>query len=144
MRNVPNVKLNRYRVRDDALLGSDDRFGNRGLFHVPQRHGPTLCCISSDGLGTDGMGWEHVSVSPMGADRCPTWEEMCLVKRLFWRDDETVVQFHPADDRYVNDHAHVLHLWRHLERPPALPPAELVGPGLPGFAPAGKAEAEAL
>lgn len=30
-------------------------------------------------------GWEHVSVSLR--NRCPTWDEMCLVKDIFWRDD---------------------------------------------------------
>ena len=33
-----------------------------------------------------GGGWEHVSVSL--ARRCPTWEEMCMIKDLF-------VEYHP-------------------------------------------------
>src|SRR5262245_31661771 len=53
-------------------------------------------------------GWEHVSVSCV--DRTPTWTEMCFVKDLFWRDDETVVQYHPRKQDYVNHHACCRHL----------------------------------
>lgn len=44
--------------------------------------------------GDPAVPWEHVSVSVSGARRCPTWEEMDAVKRLFWADDETVMQLH--------------------------------------------------
>ena len=57
-----------------------------------------------------GEGWEHVSVSHK--DRCPTWEEMCKVKDLFFNPEEVVVQFHPRQSEYVNVHPHCLHLWR--------------------------------
>lgn len=65
--------------------------------------------------------WEHVSVS--FPHRCPTWEEMALVKRAFWRDDETVVEFHPARSEYVNVHPFCLHLWKppyRMELPPKI------------------------
>lgn len=65
-------------------------------------------------------GWDHVSVSL--PDRCPTWDEMCAIKDLFFEPDEWVVQYHPAKADYVNHHPHVLHLWRphgvELPRPP--------------------------
>jgi hypothetical protein len=61
-------------------------------------------------LFSDGMGWDHVSVSR--PDRCPTWPEMCLVKDRFFDPDDCVVQFHPPQSMYVNDHPHCLHLWR--------------------------------
>ena len=59
--------------------------------------------------------------------RCPTWGEMCQVKELFWRDDETVVQFHPAKSEYVNDHSYCLHLWKQTGVDFVLPPSILVG-----------------
>jgi hypothetical protein len=59
--------------------------------------------------GTGG-GWEHVSVSRI--DRCPTWDEMDRVKRLFWRDDEIVMQLHVNNDQKKNVFAYCLHLWR--------------------------------
>lgn len=59
---------------------------------------------------SDGGGWEHVSVSTI--ERCPTWDEMCKVKSLFWDDDDLVVQYHPPASEYVNNHPYTLHLWR--------------------------------
>lgn len=63
------------------------------------------------------MGWDHVSVSvmrqrPQEPLACPTWEEMCLVRDLFWEPEDRVVQFHPPRSEYVNTHAACLHLWR--------------------------------
>jgi len=51
---------------------------------------------------------------------------MCFVKALFWRSDETVIQFHPPESEYVNDHPHCLHLWRNTRHEHALPPAILL------------------
>jgi hypothetical protein len=65
--------------------------------------------------------WEHVSVSL--ANRCPTWEEMCIIKSLFWDDDDVVLQFHPPKSDYVNQHPFCLHLWRYkgeIPRPPTI------------------------
>lgn len=65
--------------------------------------------------------WEHVSVSL--ADRCPTWEEMCAVKDLFWMPEECVLQFHPPQSAYVNNMPFCLHLWKPLhaiELPPSM------------------------
>ena len=61
-------------------------------------------------VGTNEMGWEHVSVE-LYARRLPTWDEMCHIKDLFWNDDETVVQMHPDKAHYVNM-TEALHLWR--------------------------------
>ena len=57
-------------------------------------------------------------------NRCPTWDEMCLVKDIFWQDDECVVQFHPPKSEYVNLHPYCLHLWKKIcgtfETPPKI------------------------
>ena len=71
-----------------------------------------------------GGGWEHVSVSLR--NRCPTWEEMCLVKDIFWMDDECVVQFHPPKNEYINVHPYCLHLWKKIGEKADLPPKEFV------------------
>ena len=71
-------------------------------------------------------GWEHVSVSPCSQKRktCPTWEEMCAIKNMFFENDEAVVQYHPPKSDYVNNHPYCLHLWRptnqEIPRPPKL------------------------
>ena len=61
-------------------------------------------------VGTNEDGWEHVSVE-LRAKRLPTWDEMCLIKDIFWDDEEEVVQIHPKKSHYVNM-TEALHLWR--------------------------------
>ena len=93
------------RIRS-GRLASTPQDGNNGAFTLKsaklKRH---IFCIASDG-----MGWEHVSVS--FPDRCPTWEEMCFVKNQFWGEDDLVVQLHPPKSEYIDNHKFCLHLWR--------------------------------
>lgn len=100
-----------------------------GFFVVPGRFakGRTLKCMASS--GGDGIDWEHVSVSLVDQpDKCPSWDEMCIIKDLFWDKSECVVQFHPAESDYVNAHAGCLHLWKWNVAPFPKPPSILVGP----------------
>ena len=128
MRNTPNLKAERYRIKH-GVLGSHAELGNYGAFLIPQKDQPDLCCIVSEGsdpsLSPELQGWEHVSVSTR--TRCPTWLEMCLVKELFWKDDETVMQLHPPKADWINNHPFTLHLWRHRELEIPRPPGVLVG-----------------
>ena len=72
------------------------------------------------------LGWDHVSVHVVGERRCPTWEEMCWVKRRFWSGDDTVIQFHPAKADAINIHPYTLHLWRCTCAPQPIPdPAQI-------------------
>lgn len=77
-------------------------------------------------IASSSLGWEHVSVSLK--DRCPTWEEMCYIKNLFWEKEDTVVQYHPAESDYVNLHPYCLHLWSPTMQALPIPPSILVGP----------------
>lgn len=92
---------------------------SNGVFAV--RRGPTILRI----ISSIGMGWEHVSVST--ASRCPHWDEMCFVKDLFWLPTECVVQYHPPESDWVNNHPYCLHLFRPTEGEILRPPAILVG-----------------
>jgi hypothetical protein len=98
-----------------------------GAFMVIGPCGRELKIIASDGVDPDTKlaGWEHVSVSVAGKHP-PNWQEMSWVKDHFWRDDETVVQLHPARSQYVNIHPNCLHLWRQIGREHPLPPQVLV------------------
>ena len=71
-----------------------------------------------------GGGWDHVSVSYQ--DRCPTWEEMCKAKDMFFMEDECCVEYHPAKSEYVNLHPYCLHIWRPQIGEVITPPRELV------------------
>ncbi len=103
-------------------FGSNSNIGNNGVFWMPLRgkNKAPLRVVSSDG-----MGWNHVSVSLQ--DRCPTWEEMCLVKDLFWDEDDCVMQLHPPRSEYVNNHRHCLHLWQPHNDVIPMPPSYMVG-----------------
>ena len=102
-------------------MGSTAAYGLTGAFMVMGPCGTELAII-----GSDGEGWEHVSVSCR--HRTPNWEEMCFVKDLFWDDEATVIQYHPPRSKYVNCHPNCLHLWRPVGRNVELPPMILVGP----------------
>ena len=69
-------------------------------------------------------GWDHVSVSRR--DRCPTWDEMEMVKRAFFRDDETAMQLHVPPSDHVNIHPYCLHMWRPHFLPIPTPPRMFV------------------
>lgn len=109
---------NQYRVRA-GMMASSDADGNNGAFIVRLKHGQRVQVVASD----DG-GWEHVSVSRQ--DRCPTWDEMCQVKALFWEPEDCVVQFHPARSQYVNLHQYCLHMWRPTDDVLMMPPKGMV------------------
>jgi len=108
----------------NGLMPSSIHDGNNGVFFLRslKLKRPLRTIVS------DGGGWEHVSVSL--ADRCPTWDEMCFIKNMFWDEDDLVIQFHPPKSEYVNCHKYCLHLWRKTntnnfcETPPKL----FVGP----------------
>lgn len=98
-----------------------------GVFVIPAKdaRGKPLRVIAVDGEET---GWEHVSVSVHdNPKKIPSWGEMCLVKSLFWSDEEEVMQIHPKASEYVNYHHGCLHLWRPVGGF-ATPPSILVGP----------------
>ena len=120
--------LDQYR-KNHPTMGDSDKGSLWGYFVVGE-----LRIISSgerhasDAAGyDDGLGeWEHVSISL--PDRCPTWEEMCQVKDLFWMRGECVVQFHPPEAVYINNMRFCLHLWK-SPTPIELPPSIAVGYG---------------
>ena len=112
----------RFRIRTGEL-GSDDSIGNAGAFFVPNRASREPLPLKV--IASDGEGWEHVSVSLH--NRCPTWAEMAFIKGLFWDGVDCVVQFHPPESEYVNNHPFCLHLWRPTDHQIPTPPSLLVG-----------------
>ena len=91
-----------------------------GMFMVSLKNAQIVQVMASNGEG-----WEHISVSRK--DRCPTWNEMCQVKDLFWDEDDCVVQYHPPKSDYVNLHPYCLHLWRPIRVEMPRPPKWMVG-----------------
>lgn len=134
MRIAPDIE--RFRVRVGPMA-TDETYGCNGFFLIPVAAGSVACgaaerFVIPEGLGfkrviarwtgevfqvciSEGLGWDHVSVTVRCSEketRTPTWDEMCRIKNLFFKDTETVVQFHPRKSEYVNVHPNVLHLWR--------------------------------
>jgi hypothetical protein len=132
MIEAPNLKVELHRIRT-GIMNSPTAAGNNGCFYIPHsdkalRKRLFFVCIISDIAG-----WDHVSISlrrirDQQPDRLPTWDEMCYIKDLFFKEDETVVQYHPAKKDYVNIHKFVLHLFRPQDQTLVTPPTWLIGP----------------
>ena len=122
MLNLLAPEIDQYRVRTHQVMRHYESHGNEtcGVFRVPLTGGILLGVIASAGEG-----WDHVSVSH--AARCPTWDEMEYIKKLFL-GDAVAMQLHvPAAD-HVNIHPFCLHLWSPTEGPAIpLPPPFMVG-----------------
>ena len=91
-----------------------------GFFLIPGPCGRTLKVIASSGDAELGVDWEHVSVSL--ENRCPNWPEMCFIKNLFWDAEETVMQLHPPESKWISRHPFCLHMWRPKNQEIPLPP----------------------
>ena len=96
--------------------------GGRGFIYGadPRKPNRPMCVVWSTGGG-----WDHVSVSWM--NRCPTWEEMRMVKQIFFDPEDTTLEYHPAESEYVSLHPYCLHMWRPRFTSIPTPPSWMVG-----------------
>ena len=128
MRDLAELDHLRDRITEARFSGGLSESGEKiaGVCRVPVKSSkrPMLVILSTaDAPRCDG--WDHVSVSLPG--RCPTWEEMCHTKALFFRDNEWVMQLHPPESENISNHPYCLHLWRPTLSSIPLPPAHMVG-----------------
>lgn len=89
------------------------------IFKLGKRYGSVIW--------SNGGGWEHISVCPYKRSYTPSWDDMCALKDMFFHEDETVVQYHPAKSEYVNNMPNCLHLWKPTAAELPTPPAIMVG-----------------
>lgn len=99
MKSIEEIKKNERLIIQQ--IGLD---GGYAFAYLPGTKKPVAVIFSC------GEGWDHVSASY--SNRTPTWDEMCYIKDIFFREDECVIQYHPPKSEYVNNHPHCLHLWR--------------------------------
>lgn len=99
-------ELDQYRVKDRRFPA----LGYGGAFKVFV-NGRSFFVIASTEAHEDGV-WEHISISPKNQKRCPTWEEMCAIKDMFFEPEEECIEFHPKKSSYVNINSYCLHIWR--------------------------------
>lgn len=96
-----------------------ENYGGYGELRMPTWKGSVIWSHEA--------GWEHVSVAPYNRRITPSWDDMCLIKDIFFLAEEWAVQFHPAENEYVNKLPNCLHLWRPINGNLQTPPAELAG-----------------
>lgn len=124
-----------FKVLESCRVIGEREMGNNGVFSIPHHR---IIGYMYNVQASDGMDWEHVSISLVDirskkaktVKRCPTWEEMCYIKSVFWDDEDAVMQIHPPKSEYINNHAYVLHLWKPIGKEIFRPPSILVG--MPG------------
>lgn len=114
MRSFEEIKKNT-RTQIEQIVDND---GGWGYIYFQLNKKPALVIFSV------GDGWYHVSIS--FNNRCCTWDEMCMTKEIFFKDDECVVQYHPTKQNYVNQHQHCLHLWKPQKLDMPMPPIYMV------------------
>jgi hypothetical protein len=115
MKDLNYLNDKRVCIFGDGYLGDE----HNGAFRIKIK-GEEYAVIASDGKG-----WEHVSVSHK--NKVPSWKTMCIIKDMFFEEEETVIQYHPKKSEYINNHPYYLHLWRPINKEIPTPPKILVG-----------------
>lgn len=110
MRNLNYI--NHFRDENLDMCGLNPK-GN-GMFLIP-RKGNFRGFYQV--IATDGAGWDHISVCLLDSnfnfrERTLTWDEMCEIKDIFFKNNETTVEFHPREEDYIDEHPWVLHMWK--------------------------------
>lgn len=117
-----NESLELYRIRGGRLASTAD-YGNNGAFLIRCQESQRKLLV----IVSDKGDWEHASVSVANKpNRIPSWNEMVYVKNFFWEPAECVIQYHPPESEYVNNHPGVLHLWKPMDQEIPMPPLEFV------------------
>lgn len=80
--------------------------GYAGMIKLPD------CGTCSVVWGYNEYGYEHVSISPVKKYRTPSWDDMAMLKDIFFDPEEEAYQIMPRHSEYVNLKGNCLHLWR--------------------------------
>ena len=83
--------------------------------------GEAIRVIESTCLRADGCMWLHVSVSKPNR-KMPTWEDVQVMRKYFVGEHRESYMVFPTQDRYVNIHPGVLHLYSCLDQPEGVLP----------------------
>jgi hypothetical protein len=91
------------------------KFGPEGMIWE-RLFGNPLRVIETIADKEDGRNWLHVSVSKRNK-KIPSYDELAEVRRIFIGKDRECYMVWPPNDRYVNLHPAVLHLYCCLDEP---------------------------
>lgn len=127
----------KFRQRESGPYSSKegDTFGY--FLISPQKLGKTktsraLKVIAADGYVEEApgslvnTGWAHASVSLLRSLECPSWDEMMLIRKLFWEPEACVIQFGPPEKEHISIHPGCLHWWQFTAGPTPMPPTFMV------------------
>ena len=106
-----------------------DADGVFGRFWVRTR-GEAIRVIESIYTREDGHTWLHVSVSKPNR-KMPTWDDVQTMRKCFVGEHRESYMIFPTQDRYVNIHPGVLHLYCNLNQPEGVLP-QMEGEIAPG------------
>lgn len=81
-----------------------------GLVKLPD------CGICSVISGNNKYGYEHVSISLKHKFGILSREDMCMLKDIFFGDEEEVYYIHTKESEYMNISENCLHLWKPIGR----------------------------
>jgi len=94
-------------IKDNRLFNvTKTIYGTGAMVHLPD------CGTCTVVWGENEAGWEHVSVAPKKQFNIPSWDDMCIVKDVFFHDEEEAYQIHPKKSQYVNLKSNCLHIWK--------------------------------
>jgi hypothetical protein len=121
MKNLHELDYARMIDFEQRVYGGNGDGGNGAFQFMSCVDGKRLAAIASDGEG-----WDHVSVSRN--DRTPYYEEMEQIAALFFKENETAVQYHVPKEDHISIHKFCLHWWRPNKIELPRPPGFMVGP----------------
>ena len=95
--------IEKHRLKGNPDYPAGDKGTMQGSFYFEEEH--LLVVVKSINK------WESCEVAVCGfiaggieyATRCPTWNEMCFVKDMFWSEDEVCIQYHPDKKNYMGN-----------------------------------------
>lgn len=110
MKKLDNINnFRRVDIYGDGKIGNE----HNGTFIINRYKNDEFYFV----IVSNGLGWDHVSVTlhkKNGASikRCPSYEEMLMIKEKIFAEDEVVFQLHPREEDYIDTHPYCLHLWK--------------------------------
>ena len=114
MRDIEEIKKDSHLRNIELMID-----GGHADIHIDGWDGSVIWSVDA--------GWDHVSVCPYKKRIIPSWDAMCMLKDIFFKDDEAAIQVHPPKDMYVDNLPNCLHLWACTYKDMVLPPSCLVG-----------------
>lgn len=112
------------RLPNGWIRGKMLAFQGPETFDAAAFHGPggLLVIVSAaPEVHEDGRRWAHASASKKG--QLPNWQELKVIKDLFFGPTRLVMQILPPQDEYVNVMPTCLHLWHCIDDPSIVPAA---------------------